>query len=197
VIGLCRALAWIAGTLLLLALGAAGILAAVFCLQGGDATLSLPHLASLLGLDSLRDAIDGWLGEVEAGGPDALVAALCGIGAVLLGLALLAGALLPGRDRLLSVDSNDTGAITARRRAVSAALAALAERSADVRSAKVRVRPHRRRAGGRALITVAGTRARDESPRAERSRKDLARLEDELSLQTTTRHSRRRESRVR
>ena len=62
-IALCRILAWVAGTLLLLALGAAGILAAVFSIQGGDATLSLPHLASLLGLDSLRDAIDGWFGR--------------------------------------------------------------------------------------------------------------------------------------
>jgi hypothetical protein len=197
VIALSRALARVTGSLLLFVIGAAGILAAVFCLQGADATLSLPHLASLLGLDSLRDTIGGWLDELEASGPDALIAALCGIGAIALGVALLVGALVPGRDRLLGIDSNDTGEIAARRRAVAAALASVAERSGDVRSAKVRVRPNRSHAGGRALITVAGTRTKDESPRAEASREDLERLERELSLKVTARRSRRGESRVR
>jgi hypothetical protein len=59
------------------------------------------------------------------------------------------------------------------------------------------VRPHRSRKGGRALITVAGTRTIDESPRAEKSREDLRALEEQLSLQAVTRRSRRGNSRVR
>ena len=82
---LLRALTALVGLLLLVVLTAAGLAAALFNIQAGDGTLSLSHLASLLALDELRDSVGGWLADLEAGGPAAAVAALCGAGAVLLG----------------------------------------------------------------------------------------------------------------
>src|SRR5689334_12461357 len=97
-IPLARALARLAGTLLLIALAVGGFVVAVFCIQGDEGTLSLPHLASILGLDELRDTVGGWFESLEASGPDAALAALCGLGTIALGILLLIGAIVPGRD---------------------------------------------------------------------------------------------------
>jgi len=151
---LLRALAALVGLLALGVLTAAGIAAALFNIQAGDGTLSLSHLASLLALDELRDGVGGWLADLEAGGPAAAVAALCGAGAVLLGVGLLIGALIPRRERLLIIERSPKGVLSAKRRAAAGALRALAEQPRDVLAAKIRIRPRRRGVGGRARLTL-------------------------------------------
>lgn len=185
-----RALARLVGTLLLIVLAVGGIVVAVFCIQGDEQTLSLPHLASLLHLDELRATVGRWFEGLEASGPDAALAALCGLGAIALGLLLLIGAIVPGRDRLLTVDEAEEGRLTARRRPTQKALESLAERPGDVLAAKARVRPRRTGRGGRASLVLTKTKTADETPRGERARADLQQLEQSLDLTVST-HDRR------
>jgi hypothetical protein len=174
-----RLVAAVLAFLLLLLVAVGGMVVAIFCLRGDSATLSLAHLASLLSLDDLRDKVGTLLGTVEADGPVAALAVLCGAGAVLLGLALIAGALLPRREGRLIVERDARGTIDARRRAVGDALTDLAERPRGPLGAKAKVRPNR-----------SGT---DERPVAVEARRDLAQLGEALSLklQTVTRRPRR------
>lgn len=149
-----RALAALIGLLLLVVLAAAGLAAAIFSLQAADGTLSLSQLASLLSLQDVRDSVGGWLTGLEASGPVAVVAALSGAGAVLLGLGLLIGALIPRRERLLIIERPPRGVLSAKRRAAASALQDLAQQPRVVLAAKVRVRPRRRTIGGRARVTL-------------------------------------------
>lgn len=184
---LLRALAAVVGLLLLVVLGAAGLAAALFNIQAGDGTLSLSHLASLLALDELRDSVGGWLTDLEAGGPAAAVAALCGAGAVLLGIGLLIGALIPRRERLLIIEHSPKGVLSAKRRAAAGALRALAEQPRDVLAAKIRLRPRRRGTGGRARLTLlrAHTTEPDRVLAAGRGESQL--LAEQLSLRLRVR----------
>ncbi len=185
---LSGALAALVGYLLLGALAVAGIAVAVFCAQGGTASLSPAHAAELLSLGELRDTVGPWLADLEADGPSAAVAAICGAGAVLLGLVLVLGALVPRRDRLFLIEEGTEGRLTARRRALAAALAYLAERPRDVLGAKVRVRPNRRGRGGRARLSLLRSRSQDGSERATEAVAELEHLEGELALRPRVRN---------
>ncbi len=184
---LAGALAALVGYLLLGVLAVAGIGVAIFCAQGGTESLSPAHLAELLSLGELRDTMGPWLAGLEGEGASAIVAALCGAGAILLGLFLLFGALVPRRDRLYLIEEGPSGRLTARRRALAAALAHLAERPRDVLGAKVRVRPNRRRPGGRARFSLLRSRSEDRSERAAEAAADLEHLENELALRPRVR----------
>jgi hypothetical protein len=179
---LLRLLAAVLGFLLLVVIAVGGIVVAIFCLRGDSATLSLDHLASLISLPDLRDKIGPFLESLEADGPAAALAALCGAGAILLGIGLLVGALVPRRERVLIVERGDRGTIAARRRAAADALADLAERPREILSAKAKVSPNRKRAGGRARIKLTEAAGTDERPQAERSRAELDQLGTSLSL---------------
>lgn len=158
---LARALVRLVSFLLLVALAVAGIVLAGFCIGTGNSGPSLGGLAGLLELSTLRETVGDWLGALEASGPVALIAALCGLGAVLLGLLLLAGILVPGRDRLVTLaTSEEEGTLAARRRALAHAATALVEQVRGVTEARVRVRP-RRRAGGRMAVRASRTRGVD------------------------------------
>jgi hypothetical protein len=189
---LLRLLTAFLGFLVLVLLAAAGLVVALFCLGGGTATLSLAHLAELLALDDLRDTVGGWLGSLEADGPAAALAALCGAGVILLGIGLLIGALVPTRERLLVIERDDRGSLGARRRAAASALSTLAERPRDILKAKARVRPNRNRAGGRARLTLVHADRDDERQAAERSRAQLAELAEGMSLRLQRRLKRPR-----
>ncbi|MCP9489280.1 MAG: hypothetical protein MSC31_05330 [Solirubrobacteraceae bacterium MAG38_C4-C5] len=156
---LLRALARVVAVLLPAALALAGLAAAIASV-GSGAGFSLPWLAELIGLPSLERAVGDRLASLEADGPVAVVATLCGAGAVLLGLALLAGVLVPRRERLVTLHSGDEGDIAARRRALGHVGEALVRDAGDVTRARVKVRPRRRR-GGRLLVTAHRTRPAD------------------------------------
>jgi len=188
-----RLIAAVLGFLLLIAIAVGGMIVAIFCLRGDSATLSLAHLASLLSLDDLRDKVGPFLESLEADGPMAALAALCGAGAVLLGIGLMVGALMPTRERRLIIERGERGTISGRRRAVGDALTDLAERPREVLGAKAKVRPNRNRSGGRARLKLTEAAGTDERPAAEQSRQELAQLGEDLSLklQSVSRRPRR------
>jgi hypothetical protein len=146
VIALARAIARLIGFLLLVALAVAGLAAAVFCIGTGTSGPSLGRLASLVHAPELRDSLGGWLGQLEAPGSIAVVAALAGLGAMLLGLVLVIGVLVPRRERLVVLAHDDGGTLAARRRPLAQA---------------AEVRPRRTR-GGR--LRVRATRPRPADP---------------------------------
>jgi hypothetical protein len=177
-----RLLAAVVGFLLLVVVAVGGIVVAIFCIRGGTATLSLHHLASLISLPGLRDKVGPFLESLEADGPVAALAALCGAGGILLGIGLLIGALVPRRERVLIVERSERGTIAARRRAAGNALADLAERPREILSAKAKVSPNRKRAGGRARLKLTEAAGTDERPQAEQARAQLDELGEALSL---------------
>ena len=158
---LARALVRVVTVLLLVLLAFAGLALAIFCIGTGTSGPSLGGLAGMLNLDEVRDDVGGWLARLEAPGSVAVIALLCGLGAMLLGLFLLAGLLVPRRERLVTLTSDARGTLAARRRALGQAAAALVEQTRGVTSARVRVRP-RRRTGGR--LTVRAERVRPADP---------------------------------
>jgi hypothetical protein len=155
-----RLLTRVLAFLILLALALAGLAAAAFSVQGDKETLSYHNLASLSGLPQARDAIAGWFAQIGADGPLAIIALLCGLGAVLLGVLLLLGVLVPRRERLVLLEQRDAGALNTRRRPLAGAARALAEQARGVTEAKVRARP-RRRSGGTLRIRADRTRETD------------------------------------
>lgn len=163
--------------LLLLVLAVVGLAAAVFCVQGGRATLSLTHLAALVHLPQFRATLGTFLGSLEASGPVAIIALLCAIGAVLLGLVLLAGLLTPTRQWTVTLErEGEAGAISARRRALAAVAQTLALSAPGVTEARARARP-RRTSGGKLQIRAA--RSRSVSEQAVRA--DLERVLEPLT----------------
>ena len=159
---LLHALVRVLAFVLLLALAVVGLAAAVFSIQGGTETLSYSELASMAGLPEARDAISGWCDQIAADGSIAVVAVLCGVGAILLGLLLIVGVLVPRRERLITLEQREDGTLAARRRPLALVARTLAEQARGVTEAKVRARP-RRRAGGTLTVRAARTRQTDEA----------------------------------
>ena len=159
-IPLARLLARVVGFLLLLALAAAGILLAVFCIGTGTHGPSLGDLARLLSLPTVRDAVGDWLARMEASGSVAVIAGLCGLGAIALGLLLIAGILVPRRERLVELSADEQGRLAARRRPLAQIATALVEQVRGVTEARTRVRPYRR-TGGRLAVRASRTRRAD------------------------------------
>jgi len=160
VIVVLRALTRVVAVLLPAALAVAGLAAAVFSIRESG-NPSLPGLAQLLGLPAFERALGGWLAMLERPGPVAVVAALGGAGAVLLGLLLLAGVLIPRRERLVTLQRGEEGTVTARRRALGDAAARLAEQAEAVARARGRAKPRRRRGG---TLSVSAHRTRTGEP---------------------------------
>jgi hypothetical protein len=158
---LARALVRLVGFVALVALAAAGLALAVFCIGTGTSGPSLGRLAELLHLGSLRGTVGQWLSQLETHGSVAALAGACGIGAMLLGLLLLAGVLVPRRERLVTLSRLESGTVAARRRPLAQVATALVERERGVTEARVRVRPMRR-TGGR--LSVRASRARHADP---------------------------------
>ena len=182
-----RALARLVGFLLLVALAVLGLAVAVFCIQGGDGTLSLASLAELLRLHELRESVAELLDGLEHGSSMPWGSLLGGVAAILLGLALLAGVLVRRRERLVTVAGSDGRRLAARRRPLAQVAAALAEQARGVTSSSVRVRPRRRRQGGRIKVkTVHSRRAKDAEVR-ERVERELNGLSSGFSLRPKVR----------
>lgn len=186
-----RLLTRLLGILLLALLALAGLAAAVFCIQSGHGTVSLPSLASDLHLADLRGTIATFLHRLEARGPSATVAALSGGGAILLGIVMIAS-LVPRRERLIVLSESENGVIAARRRVLAQAATALARQPRMVTGARARARPSRRKAGGRLRVRVDQS---GDSPNAEVTRAVIAALQplsESLPLRVRVRARKRR-----
>lgn len=157
---LLRTLTRLVTFLLLLAIAIAGGAVAVFAIGGGTGTFSLPGLAELVGLHVLRDEVGALLQTVEGGRID-VVPALGALGAILLGLLLIAGAFAPRRERLVVLDQGESGTLAARRRALARAAAALAEGTRGVTASRVRVKPRHRARGGKVRVRASHPRTAD------------------------------------
>jgi len=142
-----RALVRLIAFLLLVVLALAGLAAAVTMIDPAG-------LAKIVGLPALRDTVGGWLDTQAGPGGIARLSALGGLLAMLLGLALLAGLLIPRRERLVVLRSGSTGTVAARRRALAQVAGVLAEQARGVTDAKVKAKP-RRRGGGRLRVNAA------------------------------------------
>lgn len=164
---LARILARLISFLLLVVLAVTGIAIAIFCIGTGKTGVSLAGLASLLHLEALRSTVGSWLGQLQGSGPIAVVAALAGLGAILLGVLLLAGVVVPRRERLVTLASEGQGTLAARRRPLAQVAQTLAEQARGVTEARTRVRPRRRRLGGR--LRVRASRPRPADPAQVRS----------------------------
>jgi hypothetical protein len=187
VILLARTLVRIVSFLLLTLLAAAGLVIAVFSIGEGTDGLSYAQLADLLRLPELRDTVGGWLAQLEAPeGGIAQVAALAGLGAMLLGAILLAGVLVPRRERLVTLDTGKDGAVVARRRPLAQIAGTLVDQVRGVTLARVKVRP-RRGTGG--TIKVRAQRSRRAQDRdVERAvQEELADLTGPFRLRTRVR----------
>lgn len=159
---LLRAFARLAGIALMLVLSLAGLGVALYCLDG-FVRLGSARPDRLLHLPTVRDHVARFLHQVSAPGPTAALALLCGVGAVVLGIALLLGVLAPRRQRLLVMERDrQDGSLAARSaplREMAHALAASAPGTTAV------ARPRLRRAGrlrsSRLTITASRSRAHD------------------------------------
>jgi hypothetical protein len=178
---LARALVRLVSFLLLVILAVAGIVVAVFCIGTGTSGPSLVKLASILHLASVRDTIGHWLGQLEASGSVAVLAGLCGLGAILFGLLLLTGLLVPRRERLVTLASDGEGTLAARRRPLGQAAETLVEQVRGITQARARVRP-RRRAGGRLRVRASRTRTADPTQVRAAVNEQLRELTDPFTL---------------
>jgi hypothetical protein len=178
---LARALVRLVSFLLLVSLAVAGIVVAVFCIGTGTSGPSLVKLASILHLASVRDTIGHWLGQLEASGSVAVLAGLCGLGAILFGLLLLTGLLVPRRERLVTLASDGEGTLAARRRPLGQAAETLVEQVRGITQARARVRP-RRRAGGRLRVRASRTRTADPTQVRAAVNEQLRELTDPFTL---------------
>jgi hypothetical protein len=182
-----RALARLVAALLAAALAAGGLAVALFSIQGASATLSLPGLAARLRLDDLQVAVGMWLGDLQAGGPVAQVAALAGAGAMALGVLLLFGVLGRRRERLIVVRRDDDGTIAARPRVVGQAAVALGEQSRDVLRARDRTTARHRGVGGRLRLTIYHAPSTDGDGTMAAGRARIQALADAFSLRADVR----------
>jgi hypothetical protein len=178
---LARALVRLVSFVLLVVLALAGLVLAIFCISTGTSGASLGGLARLLHLSDLRDTVGAWLSQLAAPGPVAVTAALCGLGAILLGLLLLVGILVPRRERLLRLAGDERGTVAARRRPLAQAATSLAEQVRGVTDARARVRP-RRRAGGRLSVRASRSSHGDSAQLQSAVRDQLTGLTEPFAL---------------
>ncbi|MBV9535834.1 MAG: hypothetical protein JO321_10535 [Solirubrobacterales bacterium] len=191
-IALARLLVRLLTLLSLIVLSAAGILVAVFSISGGRGGPSLTQGAKDAHLPELRDTTAHWLGQIEAHGSIAVIAGLCGLGAIVLGLVLLAGLLVPRRERLITLERREGGTIAARRRALAQVATALVDQLSGVASARVRIRP-RRTSGARLAVRATRTRRSDAAQVKASVRERLANLTEPFKLTARVEVARRTE----
>jgi len=182
-----RGLARLIALLLTATLALAGVVVAVFSIQGDSSTLSLPSLVDLVALDALHASVGGLLADLETDGPVAAMTGLAAAAAVLLGLILLFGVLVRRRERLVVMHSDADGTIAARPRALGRAAEALGEQSRDVLRTSTRTKARRRGRGGRLRLTVYHARTVDGTAAATAGRDRLRALAGSFALRVRVR----------
>jgi hypothetical protein len=186
VILLLRAIARLVAFLLLVILAVAGLAVAIGSLGGGGG-FGIAGLAELVRLPQLEDLVRGLFDQVEGSGAAKPVPALAGLGAVAVGLLLLIGVLWPRRERLVTLEGSKEGTLGARRRALAQVAGALAEQSRAVTATKVRVRPRRRRPGGRLELRALHPRSSEAKEVRRQATDSLQSLTEPFALKAKVR----------
>ena len=181
-----RLLARLIAIALAVLIAAAGIAAAVFCIGGGHGTLSLPGLASDLHLPQLRADVDYFLNRTTRSGPVAVLAALGGAAAILLGLMLLAGCWISPRPLRIVLARTSIGCLATRRRALAHLARDHAAAGPKIARSQARAWPRRSRDGGRVRVRVRATSETDRRT-ARQVARDRLQPFDGLPVQVTVR----------
>lgn len=184
---LLRALSRSVAFVLLVAMSVACLAAAVFSLPSGESGLT--KLGELTQTTQVADQTGRFIDRMERGtaSDDAAgFAALAGV----IGLVLVAGAVLPRRERTLPLEDDAEGRIAARRRPLQGAVGALASGPAGVTRVKARVRGRYRRPGGRARVNVGRGPGADPTALVAQVRERVDGLTGPFSLRTKVRSHR-------
>lgn len=174
-----KGLARLVTFLLLVVLAVAGLAAAVLSIA--------PSVAEAIGLPALRDSVGELLRVAEAPGPIPIVTALSALGAIVVGLLLLIGALAPERERLVLLEEGTDGTLAARKRPLGQIAGALTEQTRGVTAAKTKLRPSRRGTGGRIDVEAAHPRTADPGDVKQRATEALSSLTGAFKLKTRVR----------
>ncbi len=183
-----RVLTRLVGMLWMLVLALLGLGVAVYCLDG-FISLGSVRPDRLLGSASVRRHVGRFLDQIAMPGPTAALALLCGLGAILIGILLLAGTLRSRRERLVVLERNPShGTLAARPGTLRAMARALAEQAPGATGVK-RPRLRLSRNGRRGRLKVNAARARTSDPReVERAIKQrLAPVSDPFDLKPRVR----------
>lgn len=185
---LLRVLTRVLGMLWMLVLALLGLGIAVYCLDG-FISLGSARPDRLLGLASARRHVGHFLDQIAMPGPTAALALLCGLGAILIGVMLLAGTLRSRRERLAVLDRDaSSGTLAAQPGVLRAMVRALAEQAPGATSVK-RPKLKLSRRGGRGRLKVTAARARTSDPREveQAIKQRLAPVTDSFSLRPRVR----------
>jgi hypothetical protein len=156
---LLRPLVRLIGVLWMLVLALFGLGVALYCFDG-LVGLGSARPDRLLHLPSVRDHVGHFLDRLAAPGSTAGLALLCGLGAMVLGILLLAGVLGRRQERLVILEQDsETGAIAARRKPLTDMARALAEPVRGVTSVK-RPKLSLSRGGARGTLIFNATKTR-------------------------------------
>lgn len=174
-----RGLSRLVGFLLMVVLALLGLGVLALAVTGGS-------LAGDLALPAVRDAVSAFLdaSDEPRGRPAAI---LGGVSAVVLGLLLVLGVLVPRRERLLLVLDDSAGRIAARRRPLGQLMAAAGERASGITAARARVKPRRRRPGGRLTLDATHPTSTSASQARDSARQAVGPLAEDLGLRVRVR----------
>lgn len=144
--------------LLMIAIALVGLGVALYCFDG-LVGLGSARPDRLLSLPAVRGDISAFLDRLEAPGPTAAIALLCGIGAIAVGALVLLGILGPVRQRSAVMARGDDGELAIGGRALRSMIRARARRVDGITAVdRPRVTLRRRRPGGRITLTVLTNR---------------------------------------
>ena len=158
---LLRVFSRLVGVLVCAALALLGLGVFLYCLDG-LISLGSARPDRLLHLTSVRRDVGHFLTQVSKPGPNAGLALICGVVAIILGLLLLLGTLRRHRERLALLEEGSEGRLAARPRTLRELVQSLAEQATGV-SGLSRPKLSLARSGtrGRLRINAARTYASD------------------------------------
>jgi hypothetical protein len=155
-----KAFARLVQTLLMAVIALIGLGVGLYCLDG-LISLGSARPDRLLHLPRLRFHVGHFLAQIATPGPDALLAFVAGVVAVIVGLLLLIGLLGTRRERLLVIESDDErGTLAARPRTISQMVRDETERAPGITGVK-RPKVTLARSGRRGRLKVLAARGSD------------------------------------
>lgn len=185
---LLRALTRLVGMLWMLALALLGLGIALYCLDG-FISLGSARPDRLLSLPTVRRHVGRFLDQIATPGVTAGLAMLCGIGAILIGILLVAGVLRSRKERLVVLERDtSSGTLAARPGALRAMIGALAEQAPGATAVKrPKLKLSRRGQRGRLKVSASRTRTSDRREVELAIKDHLAPLSDPFHLKAHVR----------